>query len=111
MFASAEINRAGFVGSVFDGGHSAILVTPVAEGLPTAFAAGAPVIVFAGLHFHSVGSFLGNAGLVHGVFLDNSGFDFNIDWLEAGAAVLARGLEGNADAASCGDGLGKFHFK
>ncbi len=111
MFASAEIDRAGFVGVVFDGGHAAVLVTAVAEGLLTAFAAGAPVIVFAGLHFHRVRSFLGNDGLVHGVYLGKSGFDFNIDRLEAGAAVLACSLEGNPDAARCGDGLGKFDLK
>ena len=111
VFASAEIDHSGFVCRVFNGGHAAVLVAAVTEGLLSAFAAGAPVIVLARLYFDREGSFLGNDGVIHGILLDISVFDFYIDRLEAGAAIFACGLECNADSARCGHGLGKFHLK
>ena len=111
VFASTEIDRAGFVSGVLDGGHAAILVAAVTERLFSAFAAGTPVIILACFHFDRERSFLGNDGLIHVIILEISGFDFDIDRLEAGAPILARSLEGNAYPARCGDRLGKFDLK
>jgi len=65
VLASAEVNRAVFVGGVRLRREPAALVGPVTERLGFALSAGTPVVGFSCFDGYGIGSFLRDAGFFH----------------------------------------------